>query len=225
MNSNPPSARAYVSPDARDISETPGQTHRLRPFVDRAARAACLAAASLLAPPAFGNSQGSPICEVNSLPLVEMSPTLANPAPQGWTLESPSRFFAGQPVQLRLRHPDSQRRARGVLIWAKAGPTAGAGSFSVPENGRWDYIPLPTDCGTWALSHTDSLPKSLNELVFEWTGDSGPSAILRAFIIEDCSSPSGCRDQQALTPIVFIEAGLFADGFEEAIGASERTDR
>lgn len=173
-----------------------------------------LAAACLLPLSAFGNSQGSPICEVNSLPLVPMSPTLANPPPQGWTLQAPPRHFPGRPVQLRLQHPDPMRRARGVLIWAKASATLGAGAFALPANGRWAYIPAPADCGTWALSHTDSQPKTLDQLAFEWTGDPGTGAILRAFVIEDCSHPAGCRDQQALTPIVFIEAGVFADGFE-----------
>lgn len=171
--------------------------------------AACMAPLS-----AFGNSQGSPICEVNSLPLVPMSPTLANPPPQGWTLQAPPRFFPGQPVQLRLQHPDPMRRARGVLIWAKASATLGAGAFALPANGRWGYIPAPADCGTWALSHTDSLPKTQAELAFAWSGAAGQGAIVRAFLIEDCSHPAGCRDQQALTPIVFIEAGVFADGFE-----------
>lgn len=160
------------------------------------------------------NSQGSPICEVNSLPLVPMSPTIANPPPQGWTLEAPARFYPGRPLQLRLHHPDPQRRVRGVLIWAKANASQGAGSFTVPGSGRWAYIPAPATCGTWALSHTDNQAKAQAELVFEWTGEATPSAILRAFLIEDCNNPTGCRDQQALTQIVFLEAGLFANGFE-----------
>jgi len=163
---------------------------------------------------ALANSQGSPICEVNALPLVPMSPTLANPPPQGWTLQAPARFLPGTPIQLRLHHPDPSRRARGVLIWAKAGIAAGAGTFSVPGDGRWSYIPAPAACGTWALSHTDSQPKTQDQLVFEWTGDGDGSVVVRAFLIEDCSHPAGCRDQQALTPVVLIEAGLFANGFE-----------
>ncbi|SDD43612.1 hypothetical protein [Aquimonas voraii] len=160
------------------------------------------------------NSQGSPICEVNSLPLVPMSPTLASPPPQGWTLVAPARFYPGLPLQLRLQHPDPLRRARGVLLWAKANASQGAGSFTVPGNGRWAYIPAPATCGTWALSHTDNQAKTQAELVFEWTGEASPSAILRAFLIEDCNNPAGCRDQQALTQIVFLEAGVFANGFE-----------
>jgi hypothetical protein len=174
----------------------------------------CLLVASLLPGWVSANAQGSPICEVNALPLVEMSPTLATPAPQGWTLIAPPRFIPGQPVELRLAHPDPQRRARGVLIWAKASQFAGAGSFALPANGRWAYIPAPANCGTWAMSHTDNQPKSLDQLVFQWTGSGVQGVILRAFIIEDCSHPAGCRDQQALTPIIFLEAGLFDDGFE-----------
>lgn len=168
----------------------------------------------------FAFSQGAPICEVNGLPLVEMSPTLAHPAPSGWTLDAPARFIPGQPLQIRLLHPDPQRRARGVLIWAKAGVNLGAGSFAVPDNGRWAHVPAPAECGTWALSHTDNLPKPLSELSFQWTGSGSQGVILRAFVIEDCSNPAGCRDQQALTQIVFMEAGLFADGFEDAAQAS-----
>lgn len=174
----------------------------------------------LTLPTASAFSQGSPICEVNGLPLVEMSPTLANPPPQGWALDVPTRFIPGQPLHVRVRHPDPQRRARGVLIWAKAGANLGAGSFAVPGNGRWAHIPAPAECGTWALSHTDNLPKPLAELSFQWTGSGSQGVILRAFIIEDCSNPAGCRDQQALTPIVFMEAGLFADGFEPPAEAS-----
>ena len=179
-------------------------------------RARCLLLAAACATPAhaLANSQGSPICEVNALPLVQMSPTLANPPPQGWTLQAPSLHYPGTPIQLRLHHPDPARRARGVLIWAKAGIATGAGTFAVPGNGRWSYIPAPAECGTWALSHTDSQPKTQDQLVFEWTGDASVGAVLRAFLIEDCTHPAGCRDQQALTPIVFIEAGVFRDGFE-----------
>jgi hypothetical protein len=191
-----------------------------REFRRRMEASACFLWISLLPGLACANSQGSPICEVNTLPLIEMSPTLANPAPQGWTLIAPARFFPGRAVELRLAHPDPQRRARGVLIWAKAGQFEGAGSFALPANGRWAYIPAPALCGTWAISHTDNQPKSLDALVFQWTGSGAQGVILRAFIIEDCSHPAGCRDQQALTPIVFLEAGLFADGFEDASAAS-----
>lgn len=197
------------------VSRIPSPPHS-REFRRRTGAWACVLWISLLPGLTYANSQGSPICEVNALPLIEMSPTLANPAPQGWTLVAPARFFPGRAVELRVGHPDPQRRARGVLIWAKAGQFQGAGSFALPANGRWAYIPAPANCGTWAMSHTDNQPKSLDQLVFHWTGNDTQGVILRAFIIEDCSHPAGCRDQQALTPIVFLEAGLFADGFEDA---------
>ena len=198
---------------------------RGRSLRSRCARHAFALVALLAAASAHANSQGSPICEVESLPLVPMSPTLANPAPQGWTLDSPTRFYPGQPVPIRLRHPDPLRRARGVLIWAKSGQFTGAGSFVVPANGRWAHIPPPANCGGWALSHTDNQPKALGELVFHWIGSTEPGALLRAFLIEDCSNPAGCRDQQALTPFVFLEAGLFGDGFESGSTSRAGTSR
>ncbi|WP_395788396.1 hypothetical protein [Aquimonas sp.] len=164
-------------------------------------------------------SQGAPICEVNTLPLIEMSPTLANPAPEGWTLVIAERFALGRPLLIQLRNTDPNRRARGVLLWAKSGPATGAGSFALPGNGRWQHIPAPANCGLWAISHTDSQPKSQAELSFEWVSVDYSSAILRAFIIEDCSAPQGCRDQQALTPITLVQPALFFDGFEPPAAA------
>jgi len=158
-------------------------------------------------------SLGAPICEVNGLPLVEMSPTLANPAPSGWSLRHPARFTPGRLLEIAVVNPDSNRRARGVLIWSKSGPNSGSGSFSVPGNGRWQHVPAPAECGTWALTHVDAQAKSQQELRFLWSGDSA-SVILRAFVIEDCSNPGGCRDQQALTPISFMAPVMFEDGFE-----------
>ena len=193
----------------------------------RASRvASCtLAVAALLAPLAtLAFSQGAPICEVNTLPLIEMSPTLANPAPEGWTLAVPERFALGRPVLIQLRNTDPTRRARGVLLWAKSGPATGAGSFALPGNGRWQHIPAPANCGLWAISHTDNQPKSQAELSFEWVSVDYSSAILRAFVIEDCSAPQGCRDQQALTPITLVQPALFFDGFEPPIAAVANPD-
>lgn len=170
----------------------------------------------LYGPLALAFSQGSPICEVNGLPLVEMSPTLANPAPAGWVLEAAERYLPGRPLGLRLRNTlDPERRARGVLLWAKSGPISGSGSFTLPGDGRWQYVPAPANCGTWALSHADAQPKNQTELYFEWTsGDPALPTLLRAFIVEDCGAPGGCRDQQALTPILVTQPGFFFDGFE-----------
>lgn len=158
---------------------------------------------------------GSPICEVQTLPLVEMSPTLADPPPFGWSLQIPvSAYVPGRPLPLRIRHPDPGKRVRGVLLFAKSGPFSGAGSFSLPPQG-YQYIPAPAQCGQWAISHSDSDPKEQAELLFEWTGQAQGTVILRAFLIEDCALPSGgCRDQQALTEVVVLLEALFVDGFE-----------
>ena len=88
-----------------------------------AALAATLAAFSS---PAGAFSLGAPICEVNTLPLVEMSSTLASPPPSGWVLQSRAWYQPGQPQILRIRNSvDAQRRVRGVLIWAKTGQFTG----------------------------------------------------------------------------------------------------
>lgn len=159
-------------------------------------------------------SQGSPICEVNTLPLVEMSPTLADPPPQGWVLQGPMRFVPGSPITIRIAHPDPTRRVRGVLLWARSGPFQGAGRFEVGDGSRWQYIPAPADCGEWAVSHVDAQPKPQSTLSFQWRADASLPTILRAFLVEDCSAPEGCRDQQALTPVLQLQPALFVDGFE-----------
>jgi hypothetical protein len=169
---------------------------------------------ALLPTAAAGFSQGSPICEVNTLPLTAMSPTLADPAPQGWSLQLPDKHAPGRAVQIRVINGDPTRRARGVLLWVKSGPAAGAGSFSIPGSGLWQYVPPPVQCGTWAIAHTDGSAKTQDQLVFEWTSSEAISVIVRAFVIEDCTQQGGCRDQQALTPIGHIDPALFFDGFE-----------
>lgn len=159
-------------------------------------------------------SAGSPICEVNILPLTEMSPTLADPAPFGWELRSSSVVYvAGQPIALRVRHPDPSKRVRGVLLFAKSGPFTGAGRFELPPG--YQYIPAPASCGEWAISHTNSAPKEQEDLQFEWQPGSDGTVIVRAFLIEDCAAPNGgCRDQQALTQVLVLQQALFVDGFE-----------
>jgi hypothetical protein len=174
----------------------------------------CLVLCLLAPAPAHAFSQGSPICEVNSLPLIEMSPTLADPAPQGWTLQAPPRFMPGAAVSVRITHPDAARRVRGVLLWSRSGPFAGAGRFEVGNGDLWQYIPAPADCGQWALSHVDAQPKPQAVLQFQWTGADAIPVILRAFLIEDCAAAQGCRDQQALTPVLQLQPALFFDGFE-----------
>lgn len=172
---------------------------------------------ALLAPiAASAFSLGSPICEVNSLPLVEMSPTLADPPPTGWGIEVRPWYVPGQGQQVRIRNSDPAREVRGVLLWAKSGPSAGAGSFTLDRAGLYQHIPAPAPCGQWALSHTSAKVKSQSDLVFDWTGpEQGGTVILRAFLIEDCGQPSGgCRSHQALTPVTVLVEALFVDGLE-----------
>ncbi len=170
----------------------------------------------LAASDSFGFSLGSPICEVNSLPLTEMSPTLASPPPSGWTLETERAYFSpGASLRVRVRHPSPLKQARGILLWAKRSQFLGGGRFELPASGAFQYIPAPAACGEWAISHVNATPKSLDDLQFDWIPDTTAPVILRAFIIEECFQPSGgCRDQQALTPIVVLEEGVLVNGFE-----------
>ncbi len=165
---------------------------------------------------AHANSAGSPICEVHSLPLVEMSKTLATPPPDGWYLETARPvYFSGEPLRIRLRHADPDLQVRGMLLWAKSSPSAGAGHFELPGNGRWQYMPGSSNCGEWAISHTDGIAKSQSLLQFDWNGGQSPTAVLRAFLIEECGEPEGlCRDQQGLTELLVLERGIFRGTFE-----------
>ncbi|HRQ65091.1 MAG TPA: hypothetical protein PKZ76_09550 [Xanthomonadaceae bacterium] len=170
----------------------------------------------LAAPEASAFSTGSPICEVHTLPLIEMSETLANPPPQGWHLRASRRFFHPElPLRIEARNPNGTLLARGILLWARSGPASGAGHFELPASGRFQYIPAGAGCDGWALSHTDGLAKAQSEMRFDWIpGDHG-TAVIGAFLIQDCPEQAGgCRDQQALTELLVIERGLFADGFE-----------
>lgn len=145
-----------------------------------------------------------------------MSPTLAQPPPADWALEaSRTVFYPGRAVSVGLRHPDPTRAVRGVLLWAKSGPTEGAGHFELPANGRWQYMPGSSNCATWAISHADGLSKEQALLTWRWLPGDTTVAVLRAFLIEDCPQPpGGCRDQQGLTPILVLERGIFLDDFE-----------
>lgn len=180
----------------------------------KAVLAATLAACSS---PAGAFSLGAPICEVNTLPLVEMSSTLASPPPTGWVLQSRPWYQPGQPQTLRIRNTvDAQRRVRGVLIWAKASQFTGAGSFT--PGPLYQYIPAPAECGQWAISHNSATPKIQSELEFTWTAPESGTPILRAFLIEDCGLASGnCRSHQALTPVRALYEAVFVDGLEEAV--------
>lgn len=162
-------------------------------------------------------SQGAPICEVNALPLVEMSPTLASPPPTGWSLAvSQHAYVPGRPLRVRVVQPDADKRARGVLVYARTGPSSGAGNFALPAGGLYQYIPAPAECGQWALSHTSAAPKAPDEMQWDYSVPTASgTVILRAFLIEDCGEPSGgCRDHQALTPVLVLPEAIQLDGFE-----------
>jgi Reeler domain len=162
-------------------------------------------------------SGGSPICEVNTLPLVQMSPELSDPPPTGWFL-APERasYVPGATLRVAIGNTDPSKKARGVLIWAKTGPTTGAGSFELPSNGLFQYLPAFADCGQWALSHASAVAKTQTELQFTWSAPPSGPLIMRAFLIEDCAAPGGCRAHQALTDVVLLQEALFVNGFELA---------
>lgn len=165
-------------------------------------------------------SIGSPICEVAQLPLLEMSTTLSNPPPAGWTVRSSQPAFEpGGLLTLRIQNVDPGRRARGIVIWTKSGPTTGFGQFAIPANGEFQYVPPPAFCQQWSLTHTNGMPKEQSELQFPWTAplESPAGAVIaRAFIIEDCvpDPKTGCRSHQALTPFLLMPEAMFLDGFE-----------
>ncbi len=162
-------------------------------------------------------SQGSPICQVNTLPLREMATTLVSPPPTGWTLSVDGNGYrAGRPSVVHLRNEDPLRMARGVLIWALSGAGVGAGQFELPAGGEFQFIPAPANCGQWAISHTQATVKDQAELVFLWNPPTSGSVIMRAFVIEDCTPAEDCRSWQALTPILALSPipVVFADGFE-----------
>jgi hypothetical protein len=177
--------------------------------------ASALLALALGAPLSAGAfSLGAPICEVTSLPLVPMSATLASPPPAGWRLQVERPIYmADQVVRVRITHPVSTQSALGVLVWAKRGAASGAGAFAV-DGGLYQHVPLPTDCGQWAVTHTSPVAKSQAELQFDWLPGEGGEVILRAFLIENCGVPGGCRGHQALTPIVVLRPAVFFDSFE-----------
>lgn len=164
-------------------------------------------------------SQGSPICEVNTLPLIEMSATLSDPPPVGWTLSAPRNYYVpGRMVRFQVQQPNPAKRALGVLIWAKSAPFVGAGSFMLDAGGLYQFVPAPAPCAQWALSHVSPAPKSPAQLRFDWlppnAGASNGVVIVRAFLIEACGVSGGCRAHQALTPVLVLQPALFVDGFE-----------
>lgn len=185
-----------------------------------------LALSALAAAPAQAFSAGSPVCEVTQLPLVEMSPTLAQPAPTGWTLSSPRRHAsAARPAQLQLSHPDPGRRVRGVLVWALS-----TGSIELPPAGQFLiadddslYQRVAGACALATVTHRSAMPKRQDQLRFRWEPDTEDAAavIFRAFLIEDCGQPS-CAAWQALSfgpdgdRYLQVLPALFGSGFEAA---------
>lgn len=166
-------------------------------------------------------SSGSPVCEVNALPLVPMSPVLIQPPPADWRLVVPEpRYHSGRANQVRVANADPTRRARGVLLFAKSGPLTGAGRFILPSpSPLFGFIPFVpgSDCGEWAVSHLSAVPKTQDQLVFTWQADAGLDLLvgMRAFVIEDClPKPGGCRGAQALTDFVELVPTVFFDDFE-----------
>lgn len=188
---------------------------RKRPRVAPRFRLGCAWACCLcLSEVALAFSQGSPVCEVLQLPLVEMSPTLSQPPPSGWLLQGDSTiYYPNELFRVRIRHGNPERAVRGVLIWARQGPTLGSGSFLLNEGAIWQYIPAPADCGQWAVSHRNAEAKTQAELVFDWRPPHAVNSILRAFLIEDCPQ-ADCRAWQALTNLLVLEGGVFRSGFE-----------
>lgn len=173
-----------------------------------------------LANGAFANSFGSPVCEVNSLPLLPMANSVSSPVPVGWSLrtDSPS-YLSGTPLEIRISNVDPLKRVRGVLLWAKTSADfQPAGSFLVGPGSMWQYIPPGPGafCQQASITHMNSAPKQQSTLVFNWTPPvSDADVLLRAFLIEDCALPSGCRGAQALTPwLVLVGEVVFKDRFE-----------
>jgi hypothetical protein len=173
------------------------------------------------APAAHAFSSGSPVCEVNTLPLVPMSPVLISPPPTGWRVEvAEPRFFAGRLTRVRVVNSDPAKRARGVLLFAKSGPLTGAGGFVLPSpSPLFGFIPFVpgSDCGQWAVTHLSAEPKTQSQLVFDWAPEPTLDLLvaLRAFVIEDClPSAGGCRGAQALTEVTELVPTVFFGDFE-----------
>ncbi len=163
------------------------------------------------------NRLGSPICEVNQLPLVPMSSTLSSPPPDGWRLHSNRAVTSsGAGLRFTVSHPNTNQKLRGILVWVKRGDgTGGVGSFTT--SATFQHIPPPANCEQWALSHNNSDPKRWQDLSFEWTAPANldeTTLIARAFIIEDCNQPS-CRSFQALTNVLEINTAMFVNGYED----------
>jgi hypothetical protein len=166
---------------------------------------------------ANAHSFGSPRCEITSLPVTEMSASVANPAPTGWQINSTgAHAWPGRAMTLRVTNTDPAKQARGVLVWARRNGSSPSGSFQPDAAGLFQWIPTALgNCGEASISHTGRQPKNQAQLTFEWTPDAVGTSIVRAFIIEDCGAPeTDCRAWQALTPVHVIPGAVFVDGLE-----------
>lgn len=172
--------------------------------------------------PVVAFSQGSPICEVQQLPLVEMSPVLAQPPPTGWRLEVDRlAYVPGSRIRVRIVNA-LPKSVRGVLLWARQSPQSGSGEFLFAPAGPWQLIPPPAACSAWSITHRNAQPKAQSELVFDWKAGDASHTLIRAFLIEDCGN-TDCRAHQALTPILVLERALHIDGFETSGSTSVPT--
>jgi len=180
-----------------------------------------IALAALIGPNfGFANSFGSPVCEVNGLPLLPMANSVSSPVPTGWSLRTDKPYYlSNAPLEIRIGNIDPLKRVRGVLLWAKTTPQLQqAGSFLVGPGSMWQHIPPGNGifCQQASISHMDASPKEQNTLVFSWTPPANDVDVLvRAFLIEDCRIPmGGCRGAQALTTALILGEAVFKDRFE-----------
>lgn len=165
-------------------------------------------------------SGGSPVCDVQSLPLLPMANAVSSPVPIGWSLRVDSAFYqAGSPVEVRIGNADPLKRVRGVLLWAKTSSDfQPAGSFLVGPGSMYQHVPPGNGvfCQQASITHIDASPRQQSTLVFSWSPPaSGLDVQLRAFLIEDCALPFGCRGAQALTQTLLLSEAIFRAGFED----------
>jgi hypothetical protein len=170
----------------------------------------------LISAHSLANSSGAPVCSVPFIPFTPMSNVLANPAPQGWRLQTAAKFY--QPsvaIEFRVVNTDPLRKVLGVLIWAQLEDfTTPAGSFLIGPGTPWKYVsPAPgVQCQQGSVTHNSPVPKTQAELVFSWTPPAEGNVHVQAFVIEECGG--GCRSYQALTQTIDLVEAIHIDGFE-----------
>lgn len=161
-------------------------------------------------------SSGSIVCSVPLIPFAQMSSTLANPAPSGWSLLGDARFYQpGVAMQFRILNIDPLKKVKGVLLWAQFDDFATpAGSFLIGPGTPWKYVsPRPTaQCSQGSITHDNPAPKTQSELTFNWTAPESGNVYLQAFVIEDCTG--NCRSNQALTQTIALFEAISVNGFE-----------